>query len=84
MKPLLRSALTYAVIFIAITSFSVSDASVTTVEIVKVYSEGKLIATYEASEKGQMDGDCYVFKIRKGARNLNVRVCGTFIVEEAR
>lgn len=84
MKTLARSSLKYVVFFLVIASFSAASASITAVEFVKVYSEGFMVAIYEAVEKGRMDGNCYVFKIRKRGRTLTVRVCGTFVVEEAR
>ena len=31
-----------------------------------------------------MDNHCYVFNIGKGVRDLEIRVCGTFTVEEVR
>jgi hypothetical protein len=57
-------------------------AGIQTKEIVKLYSDGKLVDTWEAIEPGRMEGPCYVFKIRKGAFKPKVRVCGTFSVEE--
>ena len=45
---------------------------------------GKIMATYEATGRGYMDNLCYVFNVRKGVRDLEVRVCGTFTVEEVR
>ena len=64
-----------------------SDAAhsdVRTQAIVTVYSDGKIMATYKAVDQGRMDNDCYVFHIRKGVRDVEVRVCGTFSVEQLR
>ncbi len=64
--------------------FDVTHADIRTRAIVTVYSEGKVMAGYQAINKGYMDDRCYVFMIRKGARDLEVRVCGTFTVESVR
>lgn len=56
--------------------------SIKTKAIVTVYSDGKEIAKYEAIDEGQMDGPCFVFHIEKGVKEVQVRVCGTFIVEQ--
>ena len=61
-----------------------NHADIRTKAIVTVYSEGKVMATYKAINRGHMDERCYVFKIRKGVRDLDVRVCGTFTVEDIR
>jgi hypothetical protein len=53
-------------------------------ETVKLYSDGKVVGQWESSHKGGMEGPCYVFKVKKGAYSPEVRVCGTFSVEEKR
>lgn len=53
-------------------------------EIVKLYSDGKVVGQWEATQKGHMEGPCYVFKIKKRANTPEVRVCGTFSVEGKR
>ena len=62
----------------------VANADIRTQAIVKVYSKGKVMATYEAIDRGRMDNDCYLFHVKKGVRDLEVRVCGTFTVEQVR
>lgn len=62
----------------------IANADIRTQAIVTVYSQGKIMATYEAIDRGRMDNDCYVFHIKKGVRDLEVRVCGTFTVEQIR
>ncbi len=62
----------------------VIEADIRTKALVTVYSEGKVMATYKAINRGHMDDRCYVFKVRKGVRDLEVRVCGTFSVEDVR
>lgn len=64
--------------------FGVVHADIRTQAIVTVYSDGKVMATYKATERGYMDHHCYVFNVRKGVRDLEVRVCGTYTVEEVR
>jgi hypothetical protein len=62
--------------------FSAARDDLHTVAIVKVLSNGKVVATYKAIDKGRMEGPCYVFHIRSGLREPQVRVCSAFIVEE--
>jgi hypothetical protein len=64
--------------------FGVAYSDVRTQAIVTVYSNGKVMKSYKAVDRGQMDDDCYVFNIRKGVREPEVRVCGTFTVEQVR
>lgn len=64
--------------------FEAAHSDVRTQAIVTVYSDGKVMATYEAVDRGRMDNECYVFHIRKGVRDVEVRVCGTFSVEQVR
>ncbi|HEB93471.1 MAG TPA: hypothetical protein ENI94_08390 [Gammaproteobacteria bacterium] len=59
-------------------------AGLRTEALVTVYSEGKAVVTYEAIDAGRADGNCYVFHIRKGVRDVEVRVCGTYTVEKIR
>lgn len=64
--------------------FEAAHSDVRTQAIVTVYSDGKVMATYEAVDRGRMDNECYVFHIRKGVRDVEVRVCGAFSVEQVR
>lgn len=50
--------------------------------IVKLYSDGKLVAEYEAKSGGKLVGSCYVFKSKSKLREKTITVCGTFSVEE--
>ncbi len=50
--------------------------------VVTVYSNGTVVETYEAIDEGRMDGDCYVFHVHRGVDEPEVRVCGTFSVEQ--
>lgn len=59
-------------------------ADIRTQAIVTVYSNGKVMATYEAVDRGRMEDECYVFHVRRGVRDVEVRVCGTFTVEQVR
>ena len=49
---------------------------------VKLYSEGKLVATYEAKSGGRLVGSCYVFESKSEIHRKAITVCGTFTVEE--
>lgn len=62
----------------------IAYADIRTKAIVTVYSEGKVMAIYKAINRGRMDERCYVFNVRKGVRDLEIRVCGTFTVEDVR
>ncbi len=59
-------------------------ADIRTQAIVTVYSNGKVMATYEAVDRGRMEDECYVIHVRRGVRDVEVRVCGTFTVEQVR
>ena len=50
--------------------------------IVKLYSDGKQVAKYEAKSGGKLVGSCYVFKTASKLHEKTVTVCGTFSVEE--
>jgi hypothetical protein len=64
--------------------FDAAHSDVRTQEIVTVYSDGKVVAVYEAVDRGRMENNCYVFHIRKGVQDVEVRVCGTFTVEQVK
>lgn len=49
---------------------------------VRLYSEGKLVGEWMALGRGRVEGNSYVFTVRKGVRDLEVRISGTFSVEQ--
>ena len=49
---------------------------------VKLFSEGKLVATYQAKSGGRLVGSCYVFESKSEINRKSITVCGTFTVEE--
>jgi hypothetical protein len=49
---------------------------------VRLYSNGQVVGQWEAVGPGQIEGDTFVFPVRKGARDLDVRISGTFSFEE--
>ena len=49
---------------------------------VRLYSEGKLVATYQAKSGGRLVGSCYVFESKSEIHRKSITVCGTFTVEE--
>jgi hypothetical protein len=51
-------------------------ANITTVAIVKLYSEGRLVSQWKSVDKGYNDGACFVFHVKKGVRTPEVKVCG--------
>ncbi|MFV1984625.1 MAG: hypothetical protein ACC657_13865 [Thiohalomonadales bacterium] len=76
----------YAIGFLSLIIFStlISYAAILPVAIIKFYSEGKLITQWNAIDKGRVDGNCYIFHISKGATRPEVRVCGSYSVEQLR
>ena len=64
--------------------FDEAHSDVRTQAIVTVYSDGKVVAIYEAVDQGRMENNCYVFHIRKNVQDVEVRVCGTFTVEQVK
>ena len=73
-----------AILCAALVLSGIAQTDIRTKSIVTVYSEGKVMAIYKAINRGRMDERCYVFKVRKGVRDLEIRVCGTFTVEDVR
>lgn len=59
-----------------------SGADVRTRAAVKLYSDGKVVAQWESAGLGRMDGDSFVFPVRSGIAERQVRIRGTFAVEE--
>ena len=64
------------------TGFAAARDDLRTVALVKVLADGKVVMTYKAIDKGRMEGGCYVFHIRSGLSEPEVRVCSSFVVEE--
>jgi hypothetical protein len=62
--------------------FAAAREDLNTVAIVKVVSDGRVVATYKAIDKGRMEGPCYVFHVKSGLKEPEVRICSPFIVEE--
>lgn len=49
---------------------------------VRLYSNGQVVGTWEAIGPGRLEGDTFVFPVRKGVKDLDVRIRGTFTYEE--
>ena len=49
---------------------------------VRLYSNGDVIGEWLAAGPGRVDGDTFVFPIKKGAREVEVRIHGTFTLEQ--
>jgi len=49
---------------------------------VRLYSDGQVVGEWLAVGPGRVDGDTFVFPVRKGARDLEVRISGTFSLEQ--
>ena len=48
---------------------------------VKLYSNGKIVGEWEAVGAGRVEGDTFVFPVRQGVQDLDVRIRGTFSYE---
>ena len=53
-------------------------------EIVRLYSGGTLVGEWRSDGPGRVQGDAYVFDVQDGVKRLEVRVQGTYSVEEQR
>lgn len=51
------------------------------VELIKLYSNGKLAAQWQAIEPGRVDKNCYLFKINRPDSD-EMRICGVYSVEK--
>jgi hypothetical protein len=49
--------------------------------VIKLYSGDKLVATWNATSVGQVDGNSYVFTVGTSPRPTQVRISGTYSVE---
>ena len=49
---------------------------------VRLYSDGQVVGEWLASGPGRVEGSTFVFPVRKGARDLEVRISGTFSFEQ--
>lgn len=77
-----RKLILYTIVMSVYSGFilsGVSHADIRTQAIVMVYSEGKVMATYEATDRGRMDNDCYVFHIKKACVNWKCASVGPLL-----
>lgn len=51
--------------------------------VIKLFEAGKVVAQWTAENEGRMDGDSFVFTVRKGVSAGTVRIRGTFTAEPA-
>jgi len=74
---------TYLIIlFISLNTISFNSYSdIFSTAIIKLYSDGKVVGQWEAINDGHTEGQCFVFKTKNGIHTPQVRVCGTFSVE---
>lgn len=49
---------------------------------VRLYSNGEVVGEWLAVGPGRVDGNTFVFPIRKGVHDLEVRISGTFSMEQ--
>jgi hypothetical protein len=71
-------------LIVTIFGFNLARADIRTQAIVTMFSNGKVMAIYNSIDRGRMEGTCYLFHVRKGVRDLEVRVCGSYSVEQLR
>ncbi len=57
-----------------------SHAGIWKQAIVKLYSDGQVVGTWEAVDLGKVEGNSLVFTIQD---NKKVRICGTYSVESS-
>ena len=48
---------------------------------VQLYSNGQVVGEWEAVGAGRVEGDTFVFAVRKGVQDVEVRIRGTFSYE---
>lgn len=49
---------------------------------VRLYADGQVVGEWLASGPGRVEGSTFVFPVRRGARDLEVRISGTFSFEQ--
>jgi hypothetical protein len=49
---------------------------------VRLFSDGQVVGEWLAVGPGRVEGSTFVFPVRKGARDLEVRISGTFSFEQ--
>jgi len=52
-------------------------------QLIKLYEGGKMVAQWTSEGQGRMEGDSFVFTVRKGVVSSVVRINGTFSAESA-
>ena len=68
---------------IAIYAYNQASArSITKHYVVKLYSAGNTVATWEALDLGQVDGQTAIFTVGDDLIRRQVRISGTFSIEE--
>lgn len=50
-------------------------------QLIKLYEAGKVVGQWTSEGQGRMDGDSFVFTVRKGVSSNAVRIRGTFTAE---
>ena len=50
--------------------------------MVRLYSNGQVVGTWQAVGPARVEAGTLVFPVRKGARDFDVRISGTYSVEE--
>ena len=50
--------------------------------VVRLYSNGQVVGTWQAVGPASVEGGTLVFPVRKGTRDFEVRINGTYSIEE--
>ena len=50
--------------------------------VVRLYSNGQVVGTWQAIGPAKVEGGTLTFPVRKGARDFEVRISGTYSLEE--
>jgi hypothetical protein len=70
-----------ALLALAVLRPAPTAASPNTPQLIKLYEGGKVAAQWTSEGEGRMDGDSFVFTVRKGVTSGTVRIRGTFTAE---
>lgn len=83
-KTLVATAFVSALIGAAVSALvapRVSEGAAPLGAYIRLYSEGVVVDSWDPAGPGYMDGNSYVFPVRRGPVLTDVRISGTFSVE---
>jgi len=83
-KTVIAAVALIAIATVAVCSTTPVSSTPTKSIIVKLYSGGVLVGEWEAYEPGRIEAGQYVFRVKEGSRDGEVRINGTWSVEAMR